>query len=196
MIAYRPATPADADAIARLHAQSWRESYRGSFRDEFLDGDLVGERLGVWRERLERPPAEQLVLLAEDGGALAGFVCAYGAHDPKWGSLVDNLHVATPQKGRGIGAALLRRAGAWLAERHPDRGVYLLVLEANAPARRFYERLGGRNAETFRNETHGGAIVQSCRYTWARPELLRLDLALGVSGREANPSPARSRSRS
>ena len=34
-------------------------------------------------------------------------------------------------------------AGAWLAETRPDLGVYLLVLEANAPGRRFYESLAG-----------------------------------------------------
>jgi len=50
--------------------------------------------------------------------------------------------------------------------------VYLLVLEMNASARRFYERLGGRNAGVSTLETHGGAIVRSCRYTWSRPALL------------------------
>jgi len=52
VIDYRPASARDADAIARLHARSWRENYRGEFHDSFLDGDLDGERLRVWRERL------------------------------------------------------------------------------------------------------------------------------------------------
>ncbi len=52
MLEYRLATAADADAIAELHARSWRENYRGAYRDEFLDADLVAERRGVWRERL------------------------------------------------------------------------------------------------------------------------------------------------
>jgi ribosomal protein S18 acetylase RimI-like enzyme len=173
MIEYRSARASDAEAVANLHARSWRENYRGTFRDEYLDGDLPGERLRVWRERLERPAASQLVRLAVDGRELAGFVCAYGAHDPQWGSLVDNLHVAHSWKRRGIGAALLKQAGAWLAPRYPELEVYLLVLEMNASARRFYERLGGRNAGVSTMETHGGALVRSCRYTWTRPELLR-----------------------
>src|SRR5688572_33401747 len=90
MIEYRAATASDAEAIARLHARSWRESYRGAFLDAFLDGDLVAERLGVWQQRLAAPPASQLVRLAVDGASLAGFVCAYGGHDPEWGSFVDN----------------------------------------------------------------------------------------------------------
>jgi ribosomal protein S18 acetylase RimI-like enzyme len=172
MIEYRPAGPSDADAIALLHARSWRESYRGVFLDAFLDGDLRGERLRVWRERLDPAPASQFVELAVDGAELVGFVCAYGAHDPEWGSLIDNLHVARAAKRKGIGASLMRRAGAWLDGRHPDLAVHLFVLEANTPARRFYERLGARNAGVSVMETHGGAWVRSCRYTWPRPNAL------------------------
>ena len=172
MIAYRIARRSDAEAVAQLHAQSWRESYRGSFTDEFLDGDLPGERLGVWRERLADPPANQLVLLAVDGETLAGFVCAFGDHDPEWGSLVDNLHVARAFKRGGIGAALMRQAGEWLRLRDSRLGVYLWVLEANTAARRFYERIGARDAGVSMMETHGGAVVRSCRYTWPDAESL------------------------
>jgi hypothetical protein len=66
----------------------------------------------------------------------------------------------------------MRQAGAWLASLYPDRGVYLWVLEVNDSARRFYESLGARNAGTSTVETHGGAVVRSCRYTWPRAELL------------------------
>ena len=173
MIEYRPANRSDASAIASLHARSWRENYRGAFHDAFLDGDLPGERLRVWRDRLEHPAGNQFVQLAVDGTNLVGFVCAYGAHDPEWGSFIDNLHVSDASKRNGVGSSLMRQAGAWLVSSYPDLGVYLLVLEVNAPARRFYERLGAENAGTSTVETHGGALVRSCRYTWPRAELLR-----------------------
>jgi ribosomal protein S18 acetylase RimI-like enzyme len=172
MIEYRLAAPSDAEAIAALHARSWRESYRGSFHDAFLDGDLLGERLRVWRERLVRPPDNQFVQLAAEGTNLLGFVCAYGAQDPRWGSFIDNLHVAHASKRNGIGSSLMRQAGAWLASRYPDLGIHLFVLEVNLPARRFYERLGGQNAGVSIMETHGGAVVRSCRYIWPGPALL------------------------
>jgi ribosomal protein S18 acetylase RimI-like enzyme len=172
MIEYRDAQARDADAVALLHTQSWRESYRGSFSDAFLDGELPAERIGVWRERLGRPAPNQLVRLAFEGADLMGFVCVYGARDPAWGSLVDNLHVSRIAKRQGIGASLMQQAGAWLDSLHPAEGVYLFVLEVNTPARRFYERLGGRNAGVATMETHGGAIVRSCRYVWPRPAAL------------------------
>jgi ribosomal protein S18 acetylase RimI-like enzyme len=172
MIEYRSARLSDAEAIADLHARSWRENYRGAFLDTFLDGDLPGERFRVWRERLAHPPGNQFVQVAVDGTKLAGFVCAYAASDPQWGSFVDNLHVARAFKRSGIGSALMKQAATWLAVSYPELGVYLLVLEANVSARRFYERLGGQNSGVSTMETHGGAVVRSCRYTWPRPAFL------------------------
>jgi len=172
MIEYRQAQLNDAAGVALLHARSWRENYRGEFTDAFLDGNLPGERLRVWQQRLANPPHNQFVQLALDDANLLGFVCAYGAHDRKWGSFIDNLHVADSAKGTGIGSSLMRQAGAWLASLYADLGVYLLVLESNSRGRRFYERLGAKNDEVFTTETHGGAVVRSCRYTWARAALL------------------------
>ena len=180
MIECRSAKPSDADAIALLHTRSWRENYRGSFSDAFLDGELPEERIRIWRARLADPPENQLVLLAFDETSLVGFVCACGAADPEWGSFLDNLHVASAAKRSGIGTALMTQVGARLDDRYPDHGVYLLVLEVNTSARRFYERLGGRNDGMSTMETHGGTVVQSCRYVWPRAERLRNG---GVPGR-------------
>ena len=167
MIEYREARREDAEAVALLHVRSWRESYRGSFSDAFLDEEQPGERLRVWHERLGDPPPNQLVQLAVDDGTLAGFVCVYGDEDPKWGSFVDNLHVARAAKRSGIGTSLMRQAGAWLRQRGSNLGVYLWVLEANAPARRFYERIGAHDAGATTMEGHGGATVRSRRYVWS-----------------------------
>lgn len=172
MITYRKAGPPDAAAVANLHAQSWRENYRGAFHDSFLDGDLPGERLGVWRERLGHPSGNQFVQLALADAELAGFVCAYGGYDPRWGSFIDNLHVAATFKGNGIGRGLMQEVGIWLASAHPNQGVHLVVLEGNTPAMGFYERIGGRCAEMVGMETPYGAIVPSFRYVWGKPQLL------------------------
>jgi len=172
VIGYRPAQLRDAKAVASLHARSWRENYRGSFTDAFLDGDLLGERLRVWQERLGNPPKGQFVQLAVDGEHLGGFICVYGGHHPQWGSLIDNIHVDRASKRSGIGSSLMRQAGGWLGLHHPSLAVYLWVLEVNSSARRFYERRGAHDAGVTTMETHGGAIVRSCRYTWPDPSSL------------------------
>ena len=48
---FRLAGPADAKAVANLHADSWRRYYRGAYSDGFLDDDVVADRLAVWSGR-------------------------------------------------------------------------------------------------------------------------------------------------
>ena len=172
MIEYRDAQRPDADAVARLHAQSWRESYRGSFTDAFLDDEQPAERIGVWRERLGRPAPNQLVRLAFAGADLMGFVCVYAARDPDWGSLIDNLHVRHDATKRGTGAALMRAAAEWCWTAYPARPIHLLVLRANANALAFYDRLGGTNAEEDERQQHGGGIAYGYRYTWPNAQAI------------------------
>lgn len=169
---YREARRSDAERIAQLHAQSWRQTYRGMMSDAFLDGDVVSNRLQVWRERLAHDQAAQFVFLAEDAAGLAGFICAFGDEDARWGSYIENLHVAIDRKRMGIGSALMQAAAAWLRQRHPQAGVYLWVMEANAPARRFYERLGAANAGTQDKIDPAGGAAPNCRYVWSTPAQL------------------------
>jgi GNAT superfamily N-acetyltransferase len=172
----RAADAEDIDAIARLHAESWRTAYRGQYRDAFLDGPVYDDRLGVWRERLTSPAPNQHTVVAEDG-ALAGFACAFGDDDARWGTLLDNIHVDPDRKRGGIGTLLIREIARWADRAYPAAGFYLWVLEANAPARRFYERLGARNAEQVPAKPAGGGTVSSLRYVWPSPAALLTDAA-------------------
>ena len=167
MIRYREATREDVEAVAHLHAESWRQHYRGAYRDEFLDADVGGDRLQVWRERFHSPPADQLVVLAEERDRLVGFACAYGEEDVEWGSLLDNLHVVPEGHGQGVGAGLLTRVGVWCRAQHADFGLYLWVLESNDRARRFYARMGARDGGPQQFVPPGGGTIQSRRYAWA-----------------------------
>ena len=167
---YRAAELADAEAIARLHTESWRRTYRGNFPDHFLDGDLLSNRLEVWQERLGRSPNQQFVCVATDGASLAGFLCVYGGDDPEWGSLVDNLHVANLHSGKGVGSNLMRQAGSWLSSSYGHCGVYLWGWEVNETARRFYERLGAANAGALQVVHNSGATSRNCRYVWPSPD--------------------------
>jgi GNAT superfamily N-acetyltransferase len=141
-ISHRAAVPADALAIADLHARSWRATYRGSYADEYLDGPVDAERLDVWTTRLGRPAPNQFVVVCEDGNTIVGFACAYGAHDPAWGSFLDNIHSDPHRHGEGIGTRLFLAVVEWCREHHPERGLYLSVLTANVNARSFYEGFG------------------------------------------------------
>jgi ribosomal protein S18 acetylase RimI-like enzyme len=170
--ALRGAHAEDAERIARLHTESWRRTYRGMMTDEFLDGGALDNRRSVWHERLHTPGADQYVCVAEDGSTLIGFICGFADHDPVWGSYIDNLHVVYASHRRGVGRALMRNAAEWFCRVRPDRGVYLWVMEANAPARVFYEHLGATNVGTTDMVDPGGGHAPNCRYVWASPRLL------------------------
>ena len=169
----REANAVDADAIAALHTDSWRRTYRGMMSDAFLDGGALENRRHVWRERLGSQNSKPLVVVADAGGRIAGFVCVYARGDAKeWGAYIDNLHVAHHWQGRGVGRALMRRAAEWVCDTQPGVGVYLFVMEANANARAFYDRLGARNAGTIELKDPAGGSAPNCRYVWADPRVL------------------------
>ena len=174
---YRLARSSDADAIAALHADSWRRSYRGMLPDAYLDGPIEADRAAVWQARFETEDdaAVALTIVAEREGELAGFAHTMEVEDADWGVLLDNLHVRHDLKRLGVGRRLMAETAAWFDGRGDAGGLHLWVLEDNTQARRFYDALGGR--VTGRGVSHeGGASVASLRYFW--PELGRLSAYL------------------
>ena len=114
-VRYRAAGPDDAGSVARLHADSWRRHYRGTYADAYLDGDILTDRRAVWSARLAAAAGTATLpatatLLAEDDTGPVGFVHVVFDDDDRWGSLVDNLHVAPGRQRAGIGTGLLARA--------------------------------------------------------------------------------------
>ena len=162
----RDARVDDSEAIAQLHAESWRTAYRGAYSDAYLDGDVFQDRKTVWQARLTAPRAGQFTIVAEQDAAIVGFACAFGVEDSRWGTLLDNLHVQPDRKWSGIGTQLIREVASRSQRDWPGVGLYLWVLEANAPARSFYERLGAQNAERSASEPPGGGTVIGLRYVW------------------------------
>jgi ribosomal protein S18 acetylase RimI-like enzyme len=150
----RSATLADAEAVAALHAESWRRHYRGAYSDAFLDGDVETERLRTWTERLGQREADTYTMLAEDDQGLVAFVHTVFDADQRWGALLDNLHVAHRHKRLGVGSRLLSLTAEAVAER--GTGLYLWVLEQNLDAQAFYTARGGVLVERALTEPPGG----------------------------------------
>ena len=87
----RPAELRDVEAIAALHADSWRRNYRGAYLDSYLDGDVLSDRRAVWRGRIMRPEATFRTIVAQRDEAFAGFAHTTLDDDPTWGALLENL---------------------------------------------------------------------------------------------------------
>jgi GNAT superfamily N-acetyltransferase len=184
----RLATAADAEAIAKLHAESWRRHYRGAYSDAFLDGDVVVDRLAVWSERLEQPDPRYCTILAEDDH-LVGFANTIFEDDSRWGALLDNLHVAGHHQRRGIGSRLLAMTGSAVVEHPRKSGLYVWVLEQNLGAQAFYGALGGTRVCREPVSPPGGIASRlagspmKLQYAWGELQLKQL-----VHGASVRPS--------
>jgi ribosomal protein S18 acetylase RimI-like enzyme len=168
----RVATASDAEAIASLHAESWRENYRGAYADAFLDGDVFADRRRVWTDRLGAPEGRAVTIVADEQGAVAGFAHVILDDDPTWGALLDNLHVAPAFKRRGIGRELMAASAEAVIARAPGSSMFLWVLETNAAAQAFYRRLGGTCEGSEETQPPGGGTVVGLRYVWRDPSTL------------------------
>jgi ribosomal protein S18 acetylase RimI-like enzyme len=164
----RRAGPADWAAIAAIHAASWQSAYRGIYPDAYLNEEAPAERRAYWCEAFGgMDPDLDVVLLAERAGEAVGFACVRRKAEAA-GPLLDNLHVLPERKSEGTGRRLMRAAAAWLVEREPEAALQLVVWADNVAARRFYARLGGREAETFEAPTPGGGTAPQVRVRWER----------------------------
>lgn len=115
-------------------------------RFEKLEHDVTGSE-ALLAEHLfgERPVAEALIAEEPAGGALgfALFFTTYSTFLTRPGLYLEDLFVVPAARRCGIASALLRELGAIARERRAGR-VEWAVLDWNADAIAFYEKLGAR----------------------------------------------------
>lgn len=157
-LALREAGPEDAAAVTAFHLRIWRDTYRDLAPPEaqrLLDHDL---RLRGWTATLALPPPHGVVL-ATEGERILAFVAFGPTETPAFQGRgrIGQLYVDHDQRGRGIGARLLRVAQSRLrAAGFP--GTALSVVVGNNAARAFYRAQGGVEAGRF---TDPGPIWRS-----------------------------------
>ena len=157
----RPATLAEASALARVHVAAWRTAYAGVMPDAYLAGlDEARFTLG-WESVLD--DGTTFVGLSDEG-VLDGFVTVGDAHDdgPATGELWA-LNVHPEAFGSGLGTLLHTAALARLAA-DGHESAYLWVARDNPRARRFYEREGWVADGGAKDDVFGGASVPEIRY--------------------------------
>jgi ribosomal protein S18 acetylase RimI-like enzyme len=121
----RHAVAEEAEALARLHLDCWRETYARQLSPGFMAGQDMEGRLALWRHLLAGPHAARQYVAA-DGGRLVGFAGSLPAEDgvreqtELWG-----IYLLASHQGRGLGQALLdaaigkEAAALWVAEDNP-----------------------------------------------------------------------------
>lgn len=141
----RPAVAADAERVAAIWEEGWREVHPG----EVPDALLAVRTSASFRERATERLADTLVAQAdgEAEGEVVGFVMT--DHDE-----VDQLYIAPTSRGTGAATALLVEA----EQRIRDAGhvtAWLAVVGGNARARAFYARQGWVDDGEFTHHAPG-----------------------------------------
>jgi L-amino acid N-acyltransferase YncA len=142
----RPARLADSGRIGEIHVAAWREAYAELMPPARLAALDVAERAAMWRHQLASGTARGIAV-AEQDGVIVGFAsCAKqrtaALAAAGYSGEVAAIYLLRAGQGRGAGRLLMHAmARRLIAEGY--RSMALWVLAANAPARGFYERLGG-----------------------------------------------------
>ncbi|WP_406098203.1 GNAT family N-acetyltransferase [Streptomyces sp. NBC_01013] len=133
----RTATPADLDAIVRLHTEARATYYSGHLPEEEYAGEAeVGRSRDGWARAIDREGAT--VLCAEPDTILAG-VAAYAPRDGVMH--LSQLHVSPAHWRRGVGTALHTACVAgWQRDGVAD--AFLEVFVHNVRAQSFYAAHG------------------------------------------------------
>ena len=155
----RPAVPADAEELARVHVETWRIAYRGILADQYLQSLEIEPRTRWWRRSIADGAK---VHVAESDREVVGYCSVGASNDQGWGE-VFAIYVHPSRWDEGHGRRLIKAGEATLGEEGFSRAL-LWVLEGNHRARAFYERQGWNLGMPLRLEEIGGVQVGEVRY--------------------------------
>lgn len=167
----RPATTQDATALARVHVQAWQESYAGLLPDAVIAEHSIASRTLSWQRILAYAalPGSSFVCVAEMDGLIVGFASCGAQRDDRlraegYTGEITALYLLRSAQRRGFGRWMLAVLAQHLMARD-HAAASLWVLEGNAPARAFYERLGGA-VISRRVEGRADLAVADVAYGW------------------------------
>lgn len=174
----RKAVQADIPAIAALHIEGWKAAYGGLVDQAYLDSLSADHRIQDWQGWMAA--GESSTLIAEQNGRPAGFITTGRTKTPPPGSSpirplysaeVYALYLHPDVWRQGIGRALLKQAAADLKDQKHS-SLCLWVLDGNARAKAFYERMGGQKVGSKIVDIGPSKLKEAC-YGWRDTSDLR-----------------------
>ena len=168
----REARLGDEAAMARVSVDSYRAAHRDQIPEESLMRYTYEESERNWartlRELSENDEREEYIYVAEnDAGDIIGIAMGgpESSNHPLYTGEIYFLYLLPAYHRRGIGRQLTISMVERLVE-HGIDSLLIRVLKANAPARRFYEALGGQLVLEEQIEDRG-AVLDQVAYGWS-----------------------------
>jgi GNAT superfamily N-acetyltransferase len=154
----RPAVPADALAVARVHVRVWQAGYQGLLPAAYLEALRAEDRAARYTFGAASGPATSV---AAEGEAILGFATIMDDE-------LSAFHVDPDAWNRGVGRALIAHARAEFVASGVHRA-WLWLLAGNTRGQRFYERDGWFASGETRSDVVWGATVDEVRYVRELP---------------------------
>jgi GNAT superfamily N-acetyltransferase len=168
IVRIRRALPADAAAMALVHARSWRATYTELLPDAVI-GDVLASgpaRIERWQTWLASAEPRRGAFVAEVDGHVAGFVFWGPSEGPDAvaeTAEVYAIYLDPHVVSSGIGRALFQAAVDDIVA-HGFEAAVLWVLDSNARARSFYEAAGWLPDGATKTEERQGGALHEVRY--------------------------------
>lgn len=171
-IRFREAQSSDAAAIGAVHVASWRETYIGLLPAQLLNDLSAEARSTMWSTIINDPASSggTVVFVATIADEIVGFGACGGQRDDAlkergFDSEVGAIYVLRSHQHAGFGSTLMNLMARKLLDQG-RKATTLWVLRENAPARRFYERLGGALVGEKADEQWGEKLSEVA-YGWS-----------------------------
>ena len=172
MMKIRRAAPRDAQAIGRVHVETWQSTYAGMLPDAMLARMSEARQAAWWSRSLADSKEARGIFVADDEDmGVVGFGSCGPVRDPPDGlngteqrvGEVYTLYVESDFQNLGLGRRLLDAMFRQLRADGFDTAV-LWMLARNS-TRFFYEGLGG-DVVGQRTDRMGGEPVDEVAYAW------------------------------
>lgn len=157
----RKAILEDAEQIARIHVDSWRETYKGIVNDSYLEALSYENREKLWQSVI---PQNTVYVAEDENKSIIGFAnCGKersGNYQDYQGELY-TLYLLKKAHGKGGGKKLFQQCITELKQ-YNIHSMVVFVLADN-PTRTFYEKHGGIELERLTIEI-GGDMLNEIAY--------------------------------
>jgi L-amino acid N-acyltransferase YncA len=167
----RPAQTADAENMARVYVQSWRDTYLELVPLDYLYNMTVRHYRHVFCSEIANTGMFSFV--AEDDGRVVG-LCS-GGHarggDGVYMGEIYTLYVLQEWQRRGTGLKLVFALAEQFKRNH-IHSMLVWVLKQN-PYRRFYEKINGIYLRSSRLP-FAGRVLDVSAYGWVHTALVRI----------------------
>jgi len=142
----RKATVQDAQAIAKVHVQSWQETYRGHISDALLDNLSLESRTIMWTDAMNTIEKDKHLFVAEVENKVVAFISGgllrndNSSIDASIETELYAIYCLNKYQGLKLGKSLVKRlVDAFIEAGYQQMLVWVL---ATNPSKYFYMHLG------------------------------------------------------